>query len=473
MTASPAWSTDTSLSLSRVCSALKARSVELLQRALKEEKVDTLSTCEFSSGTLVEIALQQTATQQGEESGYEMAAALLNNGAQLNIRLNSGYTPATALLAQRLGDHRLLRFLLEHGANLKEPVFPPPAGGSDPFHDMSKATLLMLAARSDSLDLAFQKKNVLSADDAFSNYASKRAFFTALIAASDLDAQDAYGRSVLHHSVLENCEDLTVVLVQTGAKRAQTDLAGQAPLDYALALGRQSLVHALEQQVLPPEAAPPAAASASPVVSPGIPQQKEGAETTSTAGDIINNTVPPPTVPSATTETPQPAEATIVEPVTTESNRVEVKQAATESEVSPPTTAPATTTTTIPALTHTSPPAPTYTFKDGADAANRGNFKEARQIWENLAPTGDSNAIYSLGRIYARGDGVSRDFSKARHYFEDAAKLKHPGALYGLGLMYLRGDGVAKNKTLGTQYIERAAAMGHKPAQDMLLNISE
>jgi hypothetical protein len=78
----------------------------------------------------------------------------------------------------------------------------------------------------------------------------------------------------------------------------------------------------------------------------------------------------------------------------------------------------------------------------GRAAANRGDFLSARREWEPLAARGNAQASFNLGRLYARGDGVARDFRRAFSYFEGAARLGHREAASKLAIMYQNGDGV-------------------------------
>ncbi len=106
-------------------------------------------------------------------------------------------------------------------------------------------------------------------------------------------------------------------------------------------------------------------------------------------------------------------------------------------------------------------------FEQARSAANRGRFSEARTIWEELSEAGNLDATYSLGRMYARGDGVRKDFGRARDYFEEAAKAGHMEATGRLGAMYYYGDGVKPNRTLAFAHLRRAADGGSEYARDL------
>ncbi|MCB0337355.1 MAG: sel1 repeat family protein [Bdellovibrionales bacterium] len=94
------------------------------------------------------------------------------------------------------------------------------------------------------------------------------------------------------------------------------------------------------------------------------------------------------------------------------------------------------------------------------ELANDGDFMSARKIWEDLASKGFVSAQYSLGRMYARGDGVARDFVKAHELFSAAANAGNIRAQYALSKMYMHGDGVTKDKKLSDLWHEVASKGG-------------
>lgn len=107
-------------------------------------------------------------------------------------------------------------------------------------------------------------------------------------------------------------------------------------------------------------------------------------------------------------------------------------------------------------------------FDQARDAANAGNFTKARKIWELLAELGHADSQFSLGRMFARGDGVKQDFSKAKVYFEQAAAQNHGRALYSLGVMARNGDGQLVNQEKAVELFERAIAAGYDDARPAL-----
>jgi len=107
-------------------------------------------------------------------------------------------------------------------------------------------------------------------------------------------------------------------------------------------------------------------------------------------------------------------------------------------------------------------------FQKARIAANAGNFKEARRLWEILTQLGHADSQYALGRMYAKGDGVKRDFFEAKRYFELAAQQNHARALHSLGIMARNGDGQVKNQERALAFFQRARAAGYKPADQSI-----
>lgn len=88
----------------------------------------------------------------------------------------------------------------------------------------------------------------------------------------------------------------------------------------------------------------------------------------------------------------------------------------------------------------------------GRDAANRGDYSKAIAEWKPLAQAGDSEAQYLMGRLYANGDGVSRNYKEAFRWFEKAGRQGHKKAQGALSKMYKYGDGVKANAKLSDQW---------------------
>ena len=80
-------------------------------------------------------------------------------------------------------------------------------------------------------------------------------------------------------------------------------------------------------------------------------------------------------------------------------------------------------------------------------------------------------ALYNLGLIYQKGDGVNIDFEKAFIYLHKSAELGFSYAQMSVGLMYYRGEGINKNIELAINYLQLAANQNIEEAKSMLISI--
>lgn len=69
-----------------------------------------------------------------------------------------------------------------------------------------------------------------------------------------------------------------------------------------------------------------------------------------------------------------------------------------------------------------------------------------------------SVAQFSLGFMYIQGRGVEIDHKKAMELFSKAAALNHPNAQFYLGFLYLNGWGVTRNEACALEWFRKAAA---------------
>ena len=62
------------------------------------------------------------------------------------------------------------------------------------------------------------------------------------------------------------------------------------------------------------------------------------------------------------------------------------------------------------------------------------------------AEHGDAEAQYNLGRMYANGEGVTRNAAEAVRWFRLAADQGNADAQNGLGVLYASGRGVPQDE---------------------------
>jgi len=81
------------------------------------------------------------------------------------------------------------------------------------------------------------------------------------------------------------------------------------------------------------------------------------------------------------------------------------------------------------------------------------------------AELGDPNSQNTLGKIYANGQGVRKDYKQAVYWFRKAANQKHVKALYNLGYCYESNQGVRQNYNQAFLLYRMAANQDFAPAQ--------
>jgi TPR repeat protein len=128
-------------------------------------------------------------------------------------------------------------------------------------------------------------------------------------------------------------------------------------------------------------------------------------------------------------------------------------------------------------------PATRVNAADGAPATNYGNVPAGtainltNQIASQFHPeftldtarlaaeNGDAQAQYFLGRLYAKGDGVPKDYAKAAEYFRQSAAQGYAWAQNNLGAFYAQGLGVPQDYSEAVKWFRKAADQGDPLAQ--------
>ncbi|MGE4488077.1 MAG: tetratricopeptide repeat protein, partial [Kiritimatiellales bacterium] len=106
---------------------------------------------------------------------------------------------------------------------------------------------------------------------------------------------------------------------------------------------------------------------------------------------------------------------------------------------------------------------------------NTGQYKallSAALEWcRQAADSGNPDAQYLLGRLYASGEGVPRNYDEALHCYEMSAAGKNADAMFYLGMMYHAGLGVPKNPDRAVTLYRQAASAGSRGAMFYLANL--
>jgi len=114
---------------------------------------------------------------------------------------------------------------------------------------------------------------------------------------------------------------------------------------------------------------------------------------------------------------------------------------------------------------------PNLELEQGIEAYASKNYQQAYKLFSKLANAGNASAQYSLGVMYARGDGIAQDHSKAVYWYRKAAGQGDAGAQFALASKYTNGKGVVKDYQKAAHWYSKAAKQGHADAQYYLGNM--
>ena len=84
------------------------------------------------------------------------------------------------------------------------------------------------------------------------------------------------------------------------------------------------------------------------------------------------------------------------------------------------------------------------------------------------AQKGDPKAQNTLGLLYEKGMGVSKDYAEALKWFQKAAKKGNAEGQNNLAFMYFKGLGVKQDNDQALQWFQKAADQGLASAQENL-----
>jgi hypothetical protein len=104
----------------------------------------------------------------------------------------------------------------------------------------------------------------------------------------------------------------------------------------------------------------------------------------------------------------------------------------------------------------------------GWNAYESGDYAAALREWKPLAQQGDEYAQYSLGVMYAKGQGVPQDDKIAVKWYQLAAEQGHAPAQHNLSVMYYGGNGVPQDYKIAVKWLKLAAEQGITIAQNNL-----
>ena len=98
---------------------------------------------------------------------------------------------------------------------------------------------------------------------------------------------------------------------------------------------------------------------------------------------------------------------------------------------------------------------------EGLAQYNKGNKKEATELYTKACDSGNKHACIKLGLLYASGDGVNQDTRKAKKLFVEACKARYSKGCFNLGVLYKQGaDGVKQDTRKAQMAFSRACYIG-------------
>lgn len=97
------------------------------------------------------------------------------------------------------------------------------------------------------------------------------------------------------------------------------------------------------------------------------------------------------------------------------------------------------------------------------------DYAEAVRWLREAALAGDTDAMCLLGICYQRGGhGIKQDQAKYVYWYRKAAEAGDADAMFAVGVFYHLGDGVKKDKAEAARWWRKAAEAGNSDAKDAL-----
>ncbi len=105
-------------------------------------------------------------------------------------------------------------------------------------------------------------------------------------------------------------------------------------------------------------------------------------------------------------------------------------------------------------------------YFDGMEAYRLNDYQTAMR--EFKAVEDDAKALYMVGIMYEKGEGVSTNFTEAADWFRKAADKGYSSAQYRLGRLYERGLGVEQNLDEALAWYKKSSRNGNIDAKQAL-----
>jgi len=96
------------------------------------------------------------------------------------------------------------------------------------------------------------------------------------------------------------------------------------------------------------------------------------------------------------------------------------------------------------------------------EAAARGDYKAALEIWTPLAQAGVARAQSNIGACFSEGLGVERDAKLAERWLVLAADGGDPVGQRNLATLFFKGEGVEQDNARAASLYRAAAEQGDR-----------
>jgi TPR repeat protein len=106
------------------------------------------------------------------------------------------------------------------------------------------------------------------------------------------------------------------------------------------------------------------------------------------------------------------------------------------------------------------------TLEEANKALKNSEITTAIKLYKELTKLGNEEAIFKLGTIYFKGNGVKKDLNIAMQYFKRAALYNNKKAKYNVGIIYANKRYKFHSLKKAFDIFNDLAKSGHGPAQN-------
>lgn len=105
-------------------------------------------------------------------------------------------------------------------------------------------------------------------------------------------------------------------------------------------------------------------------------------------------------------------------------------------------------------------------YFDGMEAYRQNDYQTA--LREFKSDEGSEKALYMVGVMYEKGEGLTLDYAEAAQWYRKSADKGYSPAQYRLGRLYERGLGVDQNRDEAIKLYKKSAKQGSVDARQAL-----